>query len=122
MTGATISGPLSKSLTTPADISDGDNEQFWKFSKLKVGTYLVTIKMHVNSTGGCLTLFAHNGDGTATYNGIDGGWNIDPTDEFCDAESDFEVYKTITVPRTVTGQDFTFGFADCFNQDICFGI
>jgi len=122
MTGATISGPLSKSLTTPADISDGDNEQFWKFSRLKVGTYLVTIKMHVNSTGGCLTLFAHNGDGTATYNGIDGGWNIDPTDEFCDAESDFEVYKTITVPRTVTGQDFTFGFADCFNQDICFGI
>ena len=122
MTGASISGPMSKSLTTPPDSSDADNKQFWKFTKLKAGTYLVTIKMHVNDTGGCLTLFAGNGDGTATYGGVDGGWNIDPTDEFCDADSDFEVYKTISVPRTVANQNFTFGFADCFNQDICFGI
>ena len=122
MTGATISGPLSKSLTTPVDISDGDNKQFWKFTRLKPGVYFVTIKMHVKDTGGCLTLFAHNGDGAATYGGVDGGWEIDPTDEFCEVDSDFEVYKSISVMKTVTGQDYTFGFADCFNQDICFGI
>ena len=122
MTGASISGPMSKSLTTPADISDGDNKQYWRFANLKSGTYLVTIKMHVNDTGGCLSLLASNGDGTAIYDGMNGGWDIDPTDEFCEADSDFTVFQYIPVKGTVSGQNFTFGFADCFNQDICFGV
>lgn len=123
MTGARITGPLNKSLTTPADDTDNDNKQFWKFTQLKPGTYQVTIRMHVKDTGGCLSLFAKNGDNTVTYGGVAGGWTIDPTDEYCEIDSDFEVFKNINVIKNTYGQDFTFGFADCFNQDgICFGV
>lgn len=107
-----LRGPTKRTLKFPTDKTDGDSKQAWKFSKIKKGTYTVTIKMHTNQNGMCLSLQDKSSDKRITYGGKAMGWNIDPTDEFCDPEIDFQVFKTIVVKGTVRGQNFTIGMAD----------
>ncbi len=112
VTQVVLSGPTKRTLKFTKDKTDGDTKQAWSFKKIKKGKYLVTVKMHTNQNGMCLSLQAKSSDKRLTYGGKDNGWNIDPTDEFCDPEANFTVFKTIVVTGTKSGQNFTIGMAD----------
>ena len=117
MTQVNLSGPVApRVLATATDANDNDLLQSWKFIKLPAGTYTIKVDMKVRSVDACLSLLRGRPDQPdLTYGGISNGFFIDPTDEFCQSNATFSVFKVYVLKATNLVQNFNIGYADLLN-------